>query len=145
MAPLDFHIDGKKLFSQSAIAPNSASFGVSLYELMLTMRAYPTAQALDTFFVGLGLGADVVVTSLSGVLVATSTSSVIQPEIQFETGYKARIINNFFVEPSINYKLVLPPPGVSFSANVPLFTFFEDSNSSPLNGINFSLSTGFEF
>lgn len=140
-----FHIGGQSLFSQSALASPTSSFNASIYEFMFTMRAYPTGQALNTFFVGLGMGADIIASSISDPLITVTSSTVIQPEIQFETGYKARVFRNFFVEPSLNYKLVLPPPGVSFSANVPLFTFFEGGNSSPLNGINLALSAGFEF
>jgi len=144
-----FHMDAKSLFSPSMFISGSGGASSDILDFMFLMRAYPTAQSINTFFFGLGMGINLVITSpdtsFGAVFANFSSSTVWQPEVEFETGYKFRLIRNFFVEPSMNYKLLLPPPGVSLSANVPIYTFLTTSSSGPLSGIEFALSAGLEF
>lgn len=148
-----FQMTATDLFGSGSFASGivASTITTNIVDAMFIMRAYPTAQSINTFFFGLGMGATLFLSSdpsgsTSGPIFSDFTSNYsIQPQIEFETGYKFRLFHNFFVEPSANYKLSLPSPGLTFSANIPIYTFLTTSDSGPLSGVELSLSAGLEF
>jgi len=146
-----YQMTTQNLFGSDSLIASlvGTSITTNIVDFMFLMRIYPSAQSINTFFVGLGMGATVFITSYSGssssIFASLGTNTVFQPQIQFETGYKFRVIRNFFIEPSANYKLSLPAPGLSFSANIPIYTFLTSSDSGPLSGIELAVSAGVEF
>lgn len=145
-----FRMDSTSLFgSGSFLSLIGGTTTTNILDAMIIMRAYPTAQSINTFFFGLGMGASIFITNSSGssslLFVNLGSNTAVQPEIEFETGYKFRLFRNFFIEPSANYKLLLPSPGLSFSANIPIYTFLTASDSGPLSGVELALSAGLEY
>jgi hypothetical protein len=146
-----FHMDARTLFGADTLNPLYVGMPISMdmLDLIFRMRVYPTAQGINTLFFGVGIGVTVLITTITGAsgpaFLGIADNTVIQPQILYEAGYKLRLFDIFYIEPSVIYKLPLPAPGIDWSVNIPLFTLLTTNNSDFLSGVEFALSVGLEF